>query len=243
MSAPGAGYTGSGAVAVNRVSELKPAYPDATPLQALSETALFARNCSHQGETMAALSNRLKAATLGFGITVAPLAIVATAHLTFMPQIVAAMEGLDSNDRAMAVSSLRSDWFAMHSVVATTFAIYWVITAVCGREQILRSRAANSILAFCATAYLAITLYFIFVQWPDGLEVVCPLLGISNTDAPPFGFDVPTSCGAFVYAANQMIVLGLVGLIVPLIISLIVRIVSSRRAYQLKDDAPPPLLE
>lgn len=192
---------------------------------------------------MGALTNRLKAATLGFGITVAPLAIVATAHLTFMPQIVAAMEGLDSNDRALAVSSLRSDWFVTHSVVAIIFAIYWLIAAAYGRENILISKAANRILAFCFSAYLTITFYFIFVHWRDGLEVVCPLLGISNTDAPPFGFDVPSSCGAFVYAANQMIVLGLVGLIVPLIISLIVRIVSSRRAYQLKNDAPPPLLE
>ncbi|MXO60799.1 hypothetical protein GRI89_14750 [Altererythrobacter salegens] len=192
---------------------------------------------------MAALTIRLKAATLGFGITVAPLAIVATAHLTFMPQIVAAMEGLDSNDRALAVSFLRRDWFAQHGIVAILFAIYWVITAALGKEQILRAKAANSILAFCVAAYLTITLYFIFVQWPDGLTFVCPLLGISDADAPPFGFDVPSSCDAFVYAANQMILLGLVGLIAPLIISLVVRIVSSRRAYQLKDEAPPSLLE
>lgn len=109
---------------------------------------------------MAALMNRLKAATLGFGITVAPLAIVATAHLTLMPQIVAAMEGLGSSERALAVSSLRSDWFATHSIVAIIFAIYWMITAVFGREQLLRSRAANRILAFCVVAYLTITLYF-----------------------------------------------------------------------------------
>lgn len=192
---------------------------------------------------MAALTNRLKAATLGLGTTVAPLAIVATAHLTFMPQIVAAMEGLDSNDRAQAVSYLRSDWFTMHSIVALIFATYWLITAVFGRKQILRHRAANSILVFCVAAYLTITAYFIFVQWHDGIKIVCPLLGISDTDANPFGFDVTSSCGAFVYAANQMILLGLVGLTVPLITSLIVRIASSRRAYQLEDDTPPPLLE
>lgn len=192
---------------------------------------------------MAALTNRLKAATLGFGITVAPLAIVASAHIIFMPQIVATMEGLDSSDRALAVSSLRREWFAMHSIVVIIFAIYWIITAVFGKEKILRSKAANIILTFCVTAYLAITLYFNFVPWPDGLEIVCPLLGISDTDAPPFGFDVQSSCRAFVYAVNGMIVLGLVGLIVPLVISLIVRIVSSRRAYQRKDDAPLPLLE
>lgn len=192
---------------------------------------------------MAALTNRLKAATMGFGITVAPFAIFAIAHLIFMPQIVAAMEGLDSNDQALVVSSWRSEYSAMHSIVAIIFAAYWVITAVFGRGDLLTSRAANSILAFCVAVYLTITAYFIFLQRPDGLEIVCPLLGISNTDGNPFGFDVKTSCGAFVYAANQIILLGLVGLIVPLIISLIVRIVSSRRAYRLLDDAPPPFLE
>lgn len=192
---------------------------------------------------MAALINRLKAATLGFGITVAPLAIVAIAHLTFMPQIVVAIEGLGSSERAPAVASLRSDWFAMHSIVAIIFAIYWMITAVLGREQLLRSRAANRILAFCVVVYLTITLYFIFVQWPDGLRVICPLFGISDTDAPAFAFDALSSCDAFAYAANQMIVLGLLGLIVPLVISLIVRIVSSRRQDQLEDDAPPSLLK
>ena len=192
---------------------------------------------------MAALSNRLKAATLGFGITVAPLAIVATAHLTFMPQIVAAMEGLDSSDRALAVSSLRRDWATMHSIVAMMFAIYWVIAAVCGRGQILRLNVANILLAFCVVAYLAITLYYILVPWPDGLRILCPLLGISDTDALPFAYDAQSSCGAFAYAAHQLILLGLLGLVVPLITSLVVRIVSSRCAYRLQDDPPPSMLE
>ena len=192
---------------------------------------------------MAALTNRLRAAIFGFGMTVAPLAFVATAHLTFMPQIVAALEGLDSSDRALALSSLRKEWFATHSIVVTIFAIYWLITAVFGRKQLLRSKAANIILAFCVAAYLTITLYFIFVPWPDGLRILCPLLGISDTDAPPFGFDAQSSCSAFAYAANQMIVLGLVGLIVPVIASLVVRLVSSRREYQPEDDAPSSLLE
>jgi hypothetical protein len=193
---------------------------------------------------MAALTNRLKAATMGFGITVAPLAIVATAHLIFMPQIGAAMQELENSDRSSAaISSLQSDWFAMHSIVVIIFATYWAITAAFGREGLLRSKAANSILAFCVSAYLTITAYFIFVQWPDGLEIICPVLGISNMDGAPFGFDVKTSCGAFVYAANQIMLLGLVGLIVPLSISLIVRIVSSRCAYELENDAPPSSLE
>ncbi|NLR70189.1 hypothetical protein HGI47_04795 [Novosphingobium sp. ERN07] len=192
---------------------------------------------------MAALSNRLKSATLGFGITVAPLAIVAAAHLTFMPQIVAAMEGIDNNDQALAVSSLRMEWLATHSIVAAIFVIYWFITALFGRDQILRSRFSNNTLAFCVAAYLIVTLYYIFFRWNDGLKILCPLLGISDTDAPPFACDPQSSCGAFAYAAHQMIFLGLLGLVVPLIISLAVRIISSHRAYQRSDDPPQPLLE
>ena len=192
---------------------------------------------------MAALSNRLKAATIGFGITVTPVAIVATAHLTFMPQIVAAMEGVDSANRALAVSFLRRDWFTMHSIVATAVALYWVTAGICGKGEILRIKVANVILAFCIAAYLAITFYYIFVQWPDGLRILCPLLGVSDTDAPPFAFDTPSSCGAFAYAANQLILLGLLALIVPFIIGLVVRIVASRRANRKEDDAPPSMLD
>lgn len=192
---------------------------------------------------MAALANRIKAATMGFGITVVPLAIFATGQLIFMPKIVAAMEGLGKRDQALVVSSWRSDYSATHSIVMTIFAIYWVMTAVFGREELLKSRAANGILAFCVAAYIRITAYFTFVQWHDGLEILCPLLGISNTDGNPFGFDVKTPCGAFVYAADQTLLLGLVGLILPLIVSLIVRIVSSRRAYPLMHEARPPLRE
>lgn len=183
---------------------------------------------------MAAFTNRLKAAALGFGITVAPGVIVAVAQFIFLPQIVATMEGLDTNDRALAVSSLRTDWLVVHIIAAAIFGIYWLLTAVLGRGQILRLRAANVTLALCVVAYLTITLYYIFVPWPDGLKIVCPFLGISDTDAPRFGFDAPSSCGAFVYTAHQMIALGLLGLIVPFTISLIIRIVSSRRATSAK---------
>lgn len=191
---------------------------------------------------MAALSNRLKAAALGFGITVAPLAIVATAHLTFMSQIVAAMEGWGSSDRALTISTQRREWFATHSIVAVMFAIYWVITAACGRGQLLRHKVANIILAFCVAAYLTITFRYIFFQRHD-LIILCPLFGISDTDVSPYAIDFATSCQQFANAADLFIVLGLVGLIVPLVISLVVRIVSSRRENQLEDNAPPSLLE
>lgn len=192
---------------------------------------------------MAALSNRLKSAIFGFGITVAPLAIVATAHLAFMPYIVAATEGLDGHDRALTVSRLRREWLAVHGIAAIMFFTYWATTALIGKEQITKSKVANGILAFCVITYFLITLYFIFFRWTEGLRILCPFLGISDTDAPPFVFDAQSSCGAFASAAHLIILLGLPGLVVPLVISLVVRIVSSRRAYQQSDNVPPPLLE
>jgi hypothetical protein len=192
---------------------------------------------------MAALSHRLKSAIFGFGITVAPLAIVATAHLAFMPYFVAATEGLDGHDRALTVSNLRTEWFAMHSIAAIIFAAYWIIAALGGKGQTLKPKVANGILTFCVITYLLITLYFISFRWTEGLKILCPVLGISDTDAPPFVFDAQSSCGAFASATHLIILLGLPGLVVPLVISLVVRIVSSRRAYQQSDNAPPPLLE
>ena len=192
---------------------------------------------------MAALSNRLKSAIFGFGITVAPLAIVATAPLAFIPYFVASTEGINGHDRALTVSRLRTEWFALHGIVTIIFAAYWVMTALGGKEQITKSKAANVILAFCVTTYLLITLYFISFRWTEGLKILCPVLGISDTDAPPFVFDAQSSCGAFASATHLIILLGLPGLVVPLVISLVVRIVSSRRAYQQSDNTPSPLLE
>ncbi|WP_109806478.1 hypothetical protein [Sphingosinithalassobacter portus] len=186
---------------------------------------------------MAALKNRLKAAALGFGITVAPLAIVAIAQFIFMPQIVAAGEGLDSNDKALALSYQQMLWFTAHTIVAILFAIYWFLVALLGKGQILRCRAANRILNFCVVAYLTITLYSILL-WTDGEGAVCSFLGISDTDALPYVLDAMSSCDSFFFDITQFLGFGLLGLIVPFIISLIVRIVSSRRVYKLQNDAP-----
>ncbi|QIG79780.1 hypothetical protein [Stakelama tenebrarum] len=191
---------------------------------------------------MGALTDRLNAAASGFAITVAPLVVVAIAQLVFMPQILAVAEGLESNEQARLVSIWRAEFSIAHTIVAILFVIYWLLVAVLGKGQILRCKSANRILAFCVVAYLTITLYSIFL-WPDGLRVVCPFLGISDTIANPYACDAMSSCDVFADVASQLILLGLLGLIVPFIISLIVRIVSSRRACQRQDDTPPSLVE
>ncbi|MBB3910079.1 hypothetical protein GGQ81_000680 [Sphingomonas desiccabilis] len=185
---------------------------------------------SYQGETKAVLTNQLKAATVGFAITVAPLAIVAVAQNVLMPQVVAVVQEVVSDDQAWMVASLRSEWLRMHTIVVMLIAIYWLLTALFGRGQLLSSKAANLSLALCVFTYLTMTIYFTFFQRPDDLRGVCPFLSISDTDAPSFAFDGRSSCGHFIYAAHQLLILGMLGLVVPLTGSLIVRIVSSRRA-------------
>lgn len=182
---------------------------------------------------MAALARRLKAATIGFGITVAPLFIIGMVQLTFLPQSVGAIEGLDSRGQAHVVSALRTDSLALHNIAAILVTIYWLLTAFIGGEEILRLRAANASLALFVVVLLILSLYTTFVRWPpvpEELKVLCSILGISDTDRPPFGFDTPSSCGAFIDAGHRLLLLGLLGLsILLLVTSLTIRIASSRR--------------
>jgi hypothetical protein len=188
-------------------------------------------NRSHLSKATTALANRLKAATVGFCITAALLCIIAVAQLTLLPQIVGAIEGFDNKEKALVVSALRRDWLTLHVIAVILVAIYWSLAAMLGRGQILQLRAANVTLALFILGVLALTLYSSFVQWPDELNGLCPLLGISDTDAPRFAFDAPSSCGAFIYAAHQIILLALLGIpIILLATSVIIRIASSRRA-------------
>ena len=148
-----------------------------------------------------------------------------------MPQIVGSFAGLDSNEQAWAVSSLREDWLTFHAAVAISVAIYWLLMVMLGRGRLLRFRSSNVTLAVFVAAVMALVLYASIGPWGEGLKGVCPLIGISDADAPPFGFDTPSSCEAFIYGAHQVIGLGLLGLpILLLTISLIARIVSSRSA-------------
>jgi hypothetical protein len=192
--------------------------------------SICSMNRSHLGEIGSVGANRLKAAAIGFGITIAPVGVLAAAQFAFLPQMAGAIEGLDSNEQAWAVSVLRRDWLAFHAAAAALVAIYWLLTAALGRGQLLQLRAANVTLALFVFALVTLAAYGSFIQWPGQIKGVCPFLGISDTDAP-FGFDAQSSCDTFSYAAHPIIVLALLGLsVVLLAASVILRIVSSRRA-------------
>jgi hypothetical protein len=192
-------------------------------------------NRSHPSEARTALASRLKAATLGFGITVAPLAIVALVQFALMPQIVGSYERLTPSEQAEAISFLRRDWLIVHAVAAALFAIYWLLTALFGKGQLLRLRAANKTLALSLLALFALSPFAAFFPRPDDLKGalggVCPFLGISDEYTNPYAFDAQTNCDAFFHGAHTITGLGLMGLsVVLLVVSVIVRIVSSRLA-------------
>ncbi|WP_230772265.1 hypothetical protein [Sphingomonas sp. Leaf4] len=184
---------------------------------------------------MSTLSDRLKAAIIGFGVTATPLFIIAVTQFFFIPQIVVSVRGLDSNEQAWAVSSLQKDWLTFHAVAVISVAVYWLLTAIFGKGQFLRLRAANVPLALFVFAVMALALALalhLSIR-PQDVELrgICLFLGISDTDAPPFGFDPQSSCSAFIYGAHQVILLGLLVLPIPLLVfSFATRIISSRRA-------------
>ena len=177
------------------------------------------------------LASRLKAATIGFGTTVAPLAVIAAIQFAIVPQIGGADESLGSGERAEYIANLRREWFIFHAVAATLVGIYWLLTAVLGRGQLLRFRVANVSLALFVLLIIASTPFFALIPWPDNLRGLCPFLGISEEYWNPYAFDDRSSCGLFVDRVHGIMLLALIGLPIPLLVtSLIVRIVGSRRA-------------
>lgn len=190
---------------------------------------------------MIALADRLKVATVGFGITVAPLAFIAMAQFAVIPRIVGARESSASSEHAATISELRMEWLSFHAFAVTLVAIYWLLTAVFGRGQLLRFRAANVTLGLFVLVIMAAAPFYAFIPWPDDLKGICPFFGISDEYTNPYAIHAQSSCDSFVSAAHMITLLGLIGLPVPLLVaSVIVRIVSSRRASRLTNNASPP---
>jgi hypothetical protein len=188
---------------------------------------------SHLREALTAFASRLKAASKGFGITVAPLAIVALVQFALMPQIVGSRENLANYDQAETISYARWQWLITHAVAAALFAIYWLLAAVFGKGELLRLRAANKTLILSLLAYLFQSPFYAFFPWPHDLHSVfggvCSVIGLSDELANPYAMDELTDCGAFFAIVHTLATMGLVALsLVLLVVSVIVRIVSSR---------------
>lgn len=177
--------------------------------------SIGAMSRSRLSEALVALVSRLKAAAIGFGITVAPLAVAALIQYALV--------------YALVPGSL-----ILHAIATTLFAIYWLLTALLGKGQLLRLRAANKILTLSVLAFLALSLHGTFFptleDYGGGFKDICPIIGISDEAPPRYTLDGQTNCEAFAYSAHTIAIFGLMGSsFLLLVISLIVRIVSSRR--------------
>lgn len=174
---------------------------------------------------------RLMEVAVGLAITVAPLAALAAVQLALVPHSISTIEGLSNHERAWSVSLLRRDWLAFYSVATAIVAVHWVTAAALAKKPFVRLRKANLTLALFIFAIAAFSAYGAFMDWPERMKGLCPLLGISDNYASGFGFDMESSCDTFAQNTHMIISLGLLGLTLMLIIaSTIFRIGSSRRA-------------
>lgn len=174
---------------------------------------------------------RLKSAIIGFGATIAVISALAGAQFVLVPHTVAVVGRLDPDIDAWAVSLLRRQVVEFHAIVAAVMASYWLLCAVAGSGQLLRSRGANLTLALSGLIFALAMAIASFVPVMEALRGVCPILGISDTFPPPpegkARFDGQTPCETFLQGAVPSFMLGLPTIL--LVSSAILRIVGSRR--------------
>lgn len=186
--------------------------------------------------------DRVKAAAIGLGLTLTPLAVMAIAQFVFARQIVMNVSGFNPDIDVWVVSTLRSNLVTSYAVIALIVIAYWLLTAMLGRGQFLETKSANMTLALSGAAFTFTILVASFVREPAAiLEGACPSLGISpvlgNSDVYQFGFDTPSPCEAFAVATTNLLLLGLPALL--FITSLFQRISLSRRRWPSHFSYPP----
>ena len=170
------------------------------------------------------MPQRVKGAAFGFGITMAPIVVIACMQFLFVPYTVA-LVSTDPEHVAWAVPSLPAILVNIHAVVALIIAAHWLFVAIVGGGQFLRIRSANIVLALSGLHFA-----LFMVEWSGAgmpsyelLKGLCPGLDLSNGVAN-VGWHVPR-CRARDILGNVL----LLGPIILLIASAILRIIVSRR--------------
>ena len=173
---------------------------------------------------------RLKSAAIGFGVTLATIAALASAQFLLAPHTVAVVGRIDPVIDAWAVSQLRWQLGKFYAMVTAMLAIYWILVTVAARGQLLRIRSANVTLALSGLVFALAMAVATFVQVPEAFKGACPVLGVSDTYPPlpegVFGFDRQTPCETFLRLAVPSLLLGLP--IILLVASAVLRIFGSR---------------
>ena len=174
---------------------------------------------------------RLKSAAIGFGVTLATIAVLGGAQFLLAPHTVAVVGRMDPEIDTWAVSQLRWQLAEFHAMVIAMMTIYWLLGTVAGRGQLLRIRSANVTLALSGLVFALAMAVATFVQVPEAFRGACPVLGVSETFPPlpegVFGFDRQTPCETFLRRSVPSLLLGLP--IVLLIASAVLRIFGPRK--------------
>lgn len=180
------------------------------------------------------MPQRFRSAGVGFGITMAPIAVIACLQFLFAPYTVALVY-TDPDYVAWAVPSLRGILVNVHAVVALIIAAYWLFVAILGGGQFLRIKSANIVLALsCLTFALAMAVMsMVPIPAQHGLfKTLCPILGHSDEvlgvdGVTTFCFDCLSPCDVFAGDAATIVFLG--APVILLIASAILRLIVSRR--------------
>lgn len=176
-------------------------------------------------------ASRAKSATIGFGITLAAIAALAGIQFLLAPQIVAGVGRTDPDIYAWAVSQLRIHIAEFYAIVVAILAVYWLLSAVAVRGELLANKGENVTLLLSGLAFALAIAVASFFQVPEAFKWGCPILGVSDTFPPlPAGtyrFDGQTPCETFLRQAVPSLLLGLPTIL--LVASAVLRIVGSRR--------------
>jgi hypothetical protein len=174
---------------------------------------------------------RLQSAAVGFGITLVPIAALASAQFLLIPHTVTIVYQMDTELDAWAVSQLRRNVTAFYATAIGMMAIYWLLCAVAGSSQLLRIRSANVALVISGLIFGLAVAVATFARVPEAFRWTCPVFGVSDTFPPlPEGvisFDRQTPCEVFLGNAVPSVLLGLP--VVLLFASAVLRIVGSRK--------------
>lgn len=141
--------------------------------------------------------DRLRQTSLGPAVTLFPALLLAALHFSFAPQIVARGSEMTLEEKAGFASLYRSSLLETFAYPLSLIALYWLLTAIFAKGDLLRVRPANITLglAIISISIVGILPFFLSPE-PPALAKVCSVLGISQTDWPP-GFDTQSSCDRF----------------------------------------------
>jgi hypothetical protein len=155
-------------------------------------------------EIASVLLKRAQAASIGFCFTVVPLITALAIYWALVPIIHGSIKYLDGNERDFRYVALWSDWLIISIFIASGSAVYWGLAATLGRSHFLSIKSANITLALSFAVYgLGSLIRSIFTEATAG-KVICSILGLSDGNYRPSGFDDRGPCAAFLDEANLM---------------------------------------